>query len=91
MSENDVEQNRWTYKDWDGMAKALGTKPLLFKRIRLIRGKGKSAGHNPVLGTLTDIPVAPPPSVTLPNRHLEYVLTWWGIAAASLALGFLKR
>lgn len=90
MPENDLERQRWAYKNWDEMAKALGTKPLLFKRINE-RGRGRSAGYDPVLGTLTDIPVAPPPFVTLPNRHLEYVLTWWGIAVASLALGFLKR
>ena len=30
--------------------------------------------------SLGDIPLPRPPGVDLPNRHLEYALTWFGLA-----------
>lgn len=95
MPGNDPERGKWTFREWHEMAQALGTEPLLFRRVAVRRQEQRPAtmaADAPPPKTLTDtMPVAPPPVVALSDRHLEYVLTWWGIAAASLALGFLKR
>ena len=64
--EPDRGRNIWFARDVAMMAGALGTEPLLL-----------IAETHP-----DDSVVLPqPPGVDLPNRHLEYALTWFGLAA----------
>ncbi len=63
--EPDFDRDIWFARDVTRMAKALGTDPLLV-----------IAEMHP-----DDASVLPqPPGVDLPNRHLEYALTWFGLA-----------
>jgi len=62
----DRAKNIWFARDVPAMAEALGTEPILVV----------AASH-----PLGDYPLPRPPGVDLPNRHLEYALTWFGLAA----------
>ena len=63
--EPDRGRNIWFARDVDLMAEALGTDPILLV-----------AESHP-----DDQVVLPqPPGINLPNRHLEYALTWFGLA-----------
>lgn len=63
----DPERNIWFARDVDSMAEALVTEPVLI------------VAEENVLG---EWPRAVPPGVDLPNRHLEYAATWFGLAFA---------
>lgn len=69
----DTGRNIWFARDVPAMATALGTDPVLI-----------TAETHP----LGDTPLPRPPSVDLPNRHLEYALTWFGLAAVWLVMAF---
>lgn len=75
---NNPKVGRWLYKDVTAMAQKCGTVPLLFRRI--------TRKMEP-----EEIPIAAPPRIDIPNRHLEYVVTWYAIAAFTYAFGFLRR
>lgn len=78
MRWNEPEKGKWLYKDVDAMAKTQNTEPILFRRIRR------------KLDT-KEIPISLPPKVELSNRHFEYILTWYTMAAATYLFGFLKK
>lgn len=61
----DRERNIWFARDVAAMAQELGAEPVLL--IAQSHPDG-------------DIPLPRPPGVDIPNRHLEYVLTWYGLA-----------
>src|SRR5690625_1117157 len=63
----DLERNIWFAREVDSMAEALETEPVLI------------VAEENVLG---EWPLAVPPGVDLPNRHLEYAATWFGVALA---------
>lgn len=63
--EPDLERNIWFARDVDAMAAALDTQPLL------IVAESHSLG---------EWPRPMPPGTDLPNRHLEYAITWFGLA-----------
>lgn len=65
--EPDLGRNIWFAREVDSMAPALKTEPVLVV-----------AEENP----WGEWPRALPPGVDLPNRHLEYATTWFGIAFA---------
>lgn len=75
----DQGRNIWFARDVDAMAEALGTEPVLLV-ARSIEGAD--------LGT---IPL-PVDTAAIPNDHLNYAMTWFGLAAVwaamSLALGY---
>jgi surfeit locus 1 family protein len=61
----DLGRNIWFARDVEAMAKALGTDPVLIV-----------AEQHP-----KDSVILPrPPGIDVPNRHLEYALTWFGLA-----------
>ena len=66
--ENDVEGNTWFARDLEQMAGALGTEPLMVVARET---------------SFSDVPVTPLPVDTdnIPNDHLEYAVTWFGLAA----------
>ena len=61
----DKERGIWFARDVEAMAAALGTEPVL------IVAESHPDG---------DMPLPRPPGIDLPNKHLEYALTWFGLA-----------
>lgn len=77
---NDVDSNIWFARDVDQMAEVLNTEPVLLI-VRQDSDKGAIA---------TPLPVD---TAALPNNHLEYVLTWYGLAIVwvAMTLYYLRR
>ncbi len=77
---NDVDGNIWFARDVDQMAAVLNTEPVLLI-VREDSDKGVF---------VTPLPVD---TTTLPNNHLEYVLTWYGLAIVwvGMTLYYLRR
>ncbi len=65
--ESDAEKNIWFARDVPTLADVLGTEPVLI----ILRETSE-----------TDPPVTPLPidGAAIPNDHLEYVVTWYGLA-----------
>ena len=63
--EPDLGRNIWFARDVAGMSAALNTEPLLIV--------AESHADDQIV-------MPQPPGVNLPNRHLEYALTWFGLA-----------
>ncbi|MFY0618629.1 SURF1 family protein [Shimia sp.] len=78
--ENDVQANIWFARDVDQMAAQLNTEPVLL----IVRET-----------TEKNAPVTPLPidKVGIPNDHLEYVITWFGLAIVwvAMTLYYLRR
>lgn len=76
---NDAAKNVWYWRDIDAMAKAAA-------------GQDASPVHRLIIDAEAE--PAPPGGwpkggvtrLTLPNRHLEYALTWYGLAAALIGV-----
>jgi surfeit locus 1 family protein len=69
---NDVARNHWYWRDAQAMAKALGaTRPAPLVLMA-------ETPTNPDWPSLVPAPVP----IDIPNRHLEYALTWFGLAVA---------
>ncbi|MFY0660296.1 MAG: SURF1 family protein [Shimia sp.] len=77
---NDVDGNIWFARDVKQMAEVLGTEPVLVI-VREDSDQGAIA---------TPLPVD---TAALPNNHLEYVLTWYGLAIVwvAMTLYYLRR
>jgi surfeit locus 1 family protein len=76
----DLETNIWFARDVERMAEALGTEPVM---LTVEEGEGAAA----------DGVIAMPVTVNLRNPHLEYAVTWFGLAAvwAMMTLYWLWR
>jgi surfeit locus 1 family protein len=61
----DREANIWFARDTELMAEALETEPVMLVAER---------------SSALDAPLPQPVSVNIPNNHLEYVVTWYGLA-----------
>ncbi|MEL7282367.1 MAG: SURF1 family protein [Pseudomonadota bacterium] len=66
--ENDVEGNTWFARDIDQMSELFGAEPLLV----VARDLSQSGG------AVTPLPVD---TSAIPNDHLQYAVTWFGLAA----------
>lgn len=77
---DDVDGNIWFARDVKQMAEVLGTEPVLVI-VREDSDQGAIA---------TPLPVD---TAALPNNHLEYVLTWYGLAIVwvAMTLYYLRR
>lgn len=69
---NDVGGDHWYWRDHPAMAKALGAGPPAPQVLMA------ETATNPDWKALVPAPVP----ADIPNRHLEYALTWFGLAAA---------
>nr|WP_319948310.1 SURF1 family protein [uncultured Shimia sp.] len=78
--ENDVTGNIWFSRDVPTMAAALKTEPVLV----IARDTSENAP------SITPLPVD---SAGIPNDHLQYVVTWYGLAIvwAAMTLYYLRR
>jgi surfeit locus 1 family protein len=82
---NNVAANRWFSRDVPAMVHALGA-PQPAAPVFLFA----ETSTNPDFAALQPAPLP----TNIPNRHLEYALTWFGLAAALVgvyAAGLLKR
>lgn len=78
--ENDVAGNTWYARDVPALAQALGTEEVLIvTRIEA-----------PARPQILPLPLD---TSTIPNNHLEYIITWYGLAAVWVLMTayFLKR
>ncbi|MDP5220517.1 SURF1 family protein [Ruegeria sp. 2205SS24-7] len=64
--EPDTKENIWFARDVPALAEALGTEPILL------------IARSPTDPNITPLPVD---SVGIPNDHLQYAVTWFGLAA----------
>ncbi len=90
--DNDPGRNMWYWRDLKGMAdQALGDNPEARKKVLpfFIEAVAAPAGAVAVAGT----PQGGVTRMTLPNRHLEYALTWYGLGAALIGvyLAFVRN
>ncbi|CAK6433490.1 unnamed protein product [Pipistrellus nathusii] len=76
VPENNPERNHWYYRDLEAMAKLTGTEPIF------IDADFKS--------TVPGGPIGGQTRVTLRNEHLQYIITWYGLCAATSYLWVKK-
>ena len=78
--ENDVAGNIWYARDVPTLAQALGTEEVLLV----------AREEAPKPAQILPLPLD---TSTIPNRHLEYIITWYGLAAVWVLMTayFLKR
>lgn len=73
---NDPGANRWYWYDRDALARAFGADVL---PVVLVASEG-------VLPPGPAVPVPQPMAVNLPNNHLGYAITWYGLAVALVVI-----
>ncbi|WP_298675327.1 SURF1 family protein [uncultured Lentibacter sp.] len=78
--DNDLAANIWYAREVPALAAALQTEPVLIITRRV-------TPNSPALKPL------PLDTSTIPNNHLEYIITWYGLAAVWVLMSayFLKR
>ena len=78
--QNDFAANIWYARDVSALAQALGTERRLIIASKTV----------PNDATILPLPLD---TSTIPNRHLEYIITWYGLAAVwvLMSLYFLSR
>ncbi|XP_070706805.1 surfeit locus protein 1 [Pempheris klunzingeri] len=73
---NDVERNRWHYRDLEAMSRVTGTEPIFIDA-----DFGSTIPGGPIGGQTR---------VTLRNEHMQYIITWYGLCAATSYMWFAK-
>ncbi|XP_074066884.1 surfeit locus protein 1 [Macrotis lagotis] len=76
VPENRPEKNRWHYRDLEAMAKITGAEPIF------IDANFKS--------TIPGGPIGGQTRITLRNEHMQYIITWYGLSAATTYMWFKK-
>ncbi|XP_042334949.1 surfeit locus protein 1 isoform X2 [Sceloporus undulatus] len=76
VPENNVERNRWHYRDLEAMARVTGAEPIF------IDADYKS--------TIPGGPIGGQTRVSLRNEHLQYIITWYGLCAATSYMWYKK-
>ncbi|MGE0765001.1 MAG: SURF1 family protein [Hyphomicrobiaceae bacterium] len=71
--DNDVTRNNWYWRDIAGMARSMFSNPSAAITLFAIDAEAGSAPPPAPQGGVTRL--------TLPNSHLQYAVTWYGIAA----------
>ncbi|KAM9207326.1 surfeit locus protein 1 [Dugong dugon] len=76
VPENNPEKNQWHYRDLEAMARATGADPIFIDAD--------------FQSTVPGGPIGGQTRVTLRNEHLQYIITWYGLCAATSYL-WLKK
>jgi len=78
VPDNDAKRNIWYWRDIDAMAATLGAEASSVHRFFIDAEANPAAPGGWPKGGVTRL--------ELPNRHLEYALTWYGLAGALVAV-----
>jgi surfeit locus 1 family protein len=81
IPENEINKNRWFYADHAAMVAAMGLNTDGVSSMFLELDEGQNS--TPPFGGVT--------RVNLPNNHLGYAVTWYGLALALLVVVFIYR
>ncbi|XP_037653325.1 surfeit locus protein 1 isoform X4 [Choloepus didactylus] len=76
VPENNPERNHWHYRDLEAMARVTGADPIFLDAD--------------FRSTVPGGPVGGQTRVTLRNEHTQYIITWYGLCAATSYLWFKK-
>ncbi|KAL7980928.1 hypothetical protein Chor_002082 [Crotalus horridus] len=74
--ENNIEKNTWFYRDLDTMAKVTGAEPIFI-----------DADYR---SSIPGGPIGGQTRVTLRNEHMQYILTWYTLCAATSFLWYKR-
>ncbi|KAF6729152.1 Surfeit locus protein 1 [Oryzias melastigma] len=73
---NDVERNHWHYRDLEAMCHVTGAAPIFIDA-----DFGSTIPGGPIGGQTR---------VTLRNEHMQYIITWYGLCAATTYMWYAK-
>ncbi|XP_053735990.1 surfeit locus protein 1 isoform X1 [Synchiropus splendidus] len=73
---NDVERNRWHFRDLEAMASVTGAEPIFIDAD--------------FASTIPGGPIGGQTRVTLRNEHMQYIITWYGLCAATSYMWYAK-
>ncbi|KAJ8339159.1 hypothetical protein SKAU_G00359450 [Synaphobranchus kaupii] len=73
---NDVERNRWHYRDLEAMAGVTGAEPVFIDAV--------------LDSTIPGGPIGGQTRVTLRNEHMQYIATWYGLCLATSYMWYAK-
>ncbi|XP_036418841.1 surfeit locus protein 1 [Colossoma macropomum] len=76
VPQNNVEANRWHYRDLEAMAKATGAEEIFIDAV--------------LESTIPGGPIGGQTRVTLRNEHMQYIITWYGLCAATSYMWYAK-
>ncbi|XP_054614224.1 surfeit locus protein 1 isoform X3 [Dunckerocampus dactyliophorus] len=76
MPNNDVDRNRWHYRDLDAMSAMTGAEAIFIDAD--------------FASTIPGGPIGGQTRVTLRNEHMQYVITWYGLCAATSYMWYTK-
>jgi len=76
VPQNDVANNRWHYRDVEAMCSVTGAEPIFIDA-----DLGSTIPGGPIGGQTR---------VTLRNEHIQYVMTWWSLCAATSYMWYAK-
>ena len=80
VPDNDPAKNLFFWKDMDAMASSAGIDKALVLPFFIDAGAASNPGGYPVGGVT---------QIDLPNNHLSYAVTWYGLAAALVVIAAL--
>ncbi|XP_035245924.1 surfeit locus protein 1 isoform X1 [Anguilla anguilla] len=73
---NNVEGNRWHYRDLEAMARVTGAEPIFIDAV--------------LESTIPGGPIGGQTRVTLRNEHMQYIATWYGLCSATSYMWYAK-
>ncbi|XP_010780084.1 surfeit locus protein 1-like [Notothenia coriiceps] len=73
---NDVKRNQWHYRDLEAMGGVTGAEPVFI-----------DASFET---TIPGGPIGGQTRITLRNEHMQYIVTWYGLCAATSYMWFAK-
>ncbi|KAI5615498.1 surfeit locus protein 1 [Silurus asotus] len=76
VPQNNVEANRWHYRDLEAMAKATNAEEILIDAV--------------LESTIPGGPIGGQTRVTLRNEHMQYIITWYGLCAVTSYMWYAK-
>ncbi|XP_026854314.2 surfeit locus protein 1 [Electrophorus electricus] len=76
VPQNDEEANRWHYRDLEAMAKAAGAVEIFIDAV--------------LESTIPGGPLGGQTRVSMRNEHMQYIITWYGLCAATSYMWYVK-
>ncbi|KAK5852385.1 hypothetical protein PBY51_023856 [Eleginops maclovinus] len=73
---NDLQRNHWHYRDLEAMSGVTGAEPIFIDAC--------------FESTIPGGPIGGQTRITLRNEHMQYILTWYGLCAATSYMWFAK-